>query len=790
MKNRVIVPDPSNLIVIHKTAAKPVVDPRNIARMDKNQKDLVMEGIDAGVDVSVYAKPEFGSDQMWEILHGLKKGIDVSPYADPKFDHDQMNRIREGIEAGIDVSQYAKTELNADQMYQIMVGLHDDIDVSMYAKPEFSSQQMEIIRRGLNWNKTHASMFNPGNPQRIDIDVEKYARPEISPTLMEVMFICESRRDMSDSLYDDWNNHPIMNESLMSQMNIEQKIAIMSGVQKGLDVSIYARPEFDAGQMIRIMGGLREGLDVSVYAKPHFNEKQMKQIMMGLQKNLDVSQYAKTFYTADTMEKMRKILLQEKIHPYITDMNPDQRAEVEKGIEAGIDISQYADPNFDHSQMKQIRMGLLKGLDVSVYAKPHVHVTLMMAALQAIENGVEPKSLEPYIDPRFSASQLELIGSGLKAGIDVSAYARPEFNWEQMREILIGMRDRPVVDVTPYLDPRFKAEQMKVIRYALESNEKGMEVDVDMIANPEYSRYLMEALYFLQTDIEGLQVDLNSFIEQWNNHPIFNDQFMSTTDWTKKKAIYEGLNAGVDITIYANPIIHNIESQMILNALKEGLDIVPYVYRNEWSLREIIKEMRREKAMRSLSDNTMTGDERLQEMGISRVLDIIAERADNAIRRIMGENSVRVVLPGEQGGGAVLYRPVRAGFAVNVRLAFPEAVGMVDNQVGMTAEEFNRKMDLMKDATEYDIKDLMRSKGGNLDERRSNDEQMLFTLPGHEEYVERMIQRNSEMEGTQSSANRKNTRKSGRSVMMPDHSNLINLPNIRRDGGNTGDSKK
>lgn len=49
-----------------------------------------------------------------------------------------MHEIRYGLTEGIDVSIYASPEFNAKQMQQIRYGLETRIDVSIYAKPEFN----------------------------------------------------------------------------------------------------------------------------------------------------------------------------------------------------------------------------------------------------------------------------------------------------------------------------------------------------------------------------------------------------------------------------------------------------------------------------------------------------------------------------------------------------------------------------------------------------------------------------------------------------------------------------
>lgn len=51
---------------------------------------------------------------------------------------------------------------------------------------------------------------------------------------------------------------------------------------------------------------------------------------------------------------------------------PFQLYQIREGLEAGIDVSRYADPHFNWYQMEQIKLGLIDGLDVSVYAHPNI----------------------------------------------------------------------------------------------------------------------------------------------------------------------------------------------------------------------------------------------------------------------------------------------------------------------------------------------------------------------------------------------------------------------------------
>lgn len=62
-----------------------------------------------------------------------------------------------------------------------------------------------------------------------------------------------------------------------------QRLEILKGIKKDLDVSWYSNPAFNAYQMREIRKGLENKLNVEIYAKSEFNEDQMMVIRWGLQ---------------------------------------------------------------------------------------------------------------------------------------------------------------------------------------------------------------------------------------------------------------------------------------------------------------------------------------------------------------------------------------------------------------------------------------------------------------------------------------------------------------------------
>ena len=296
--------------------------------------------------MSIYENQKYNSDQLHEIEEGLRSGVDVSQYTTlnskgkPMFDCYQMRAIREGLEAGLDVSQYAKPEFSEYQMLKIREGLVAGVDVSLFAKPEFDGEQMEQIREGLV----------------AGIDVSAYANPKF-----------------------DW----------------KQMRQIRFGLEAGLDVSSYAKPEFNALEMSQIQEELIARADkIRAYTELGFNAEQTQELLEGLKSGVDVDVYAKPEYDWYRMHIIRErleegfpadyailasIVNEKQFTPEIENIlrshnfNNDQIYEIHQGIEAGLNVNSYIALNSDGTsfysadEMHQIRLSLEAGVDINEY---------------------------------------------------------------------------------------------------------------------------------------------------------------------------------------------------------------------------------------------------------------------------------------------------------------------------------------------------------------------------------------------------------------------------------------
>ena len=89
----------------------------------------------------------------------------------------------------------------------------------------------------------------------------------------------------------------------------------MNKEYNNLDIKSLVKTEwfnqFDEPQQNQILNGLKKNIDVSVYAKSDFNYLQMRYIRQGLEANLDVSVYAKSEYSWQKMRAVKVKMLKE-----------------------------------------------------------------------------------------------------------------------------------------------------------------------------------------------------------------------------------------------------------------------------------------------------------------------------------------------------------------------------------------------------------------------------------------------------------------------------------------------
>lgn len=120
------------------------------------------------------------------------------------------------------------------------------------------------------------------------------------------------------------------------------------------------------------------------YEKQGFDDWQLYEIRKGLENGVDVTKYTDLELSDEEMAKIRKELFQDNLEK-------DQVLEVEEkenSIDKNIDINNMNIDSFNIGQQKQIEWGLEAGIDVKEYADPKFHWNEM----EEIKKEIEEKS--------------------------------------------------------------------------------------------------------------------------------------------------------------------------------------------------------------------------------------------------------------------------------------------------------------------------------------------------------------------------------------------------------------
>ena len=265
----------------------------------------------------------------------------------------------------------------------------------------------------------------------------------------------------------------------MSHFGIDQQQEIKDGLQAGLDVSVYAKPEFYAIQMRQIRLGLMAGLPVGIYASDKYDWFQMEEIRLGLEHGIDINKYADPSVPFDTMRQIRE------------------------GLEHGIDLS--AAGNLPAGELRELRVAACEDIDIRKYIKAGYEEEQLKQIRTALGEALD---IDPYINPAQRGASIREIALGLGKNLDVKTYADEQMNWQQMREIRLGLEEH--LPVEEYKSFMYTAKEMikhrlKLMQESHKSNDKNEETgkqydDFTLLTDGKQ----MEA--FIQVSAAGMKI--------------------------------------------------------------------------------------------------------------------------------------------------------------------------------------------------------------------------------------------------------------------------------------------
>lgn len=202
----------------------------------------------------------------------------------------------------------------------------------------------------------------------------------------------------------------------------------------------------NSDQRCQVIYGLEDNLSeeqISVYAKPEFNAPQMYEIRTGLCKLSpeQVNMYTDPTYTDDQMSMIKRGFSSYNL-----------------SIEQ---VSMYAKQEFSPMQMDPIISGLrhLSIEQVSVFASPEFSSAQMFMILDGFNDELSLEQVKVIANPKLDDGQMYEIKRGFNDGLSieqVSTYANPKLNYDQMRDIQNKFKEGlSINDINSYIKSEF-----------------------------------------------------------------------------------------------------------------------------------------------------------------------------------------------------------------------------------------------------------------------------------------------------------------------------------------------
>ena len=253
-----------------------------------------------------------------------------------------------------------------------------------------------------------------------------------------------------------------------TEFTTDQLKEIEEGRKAGIDVSVYENPGYLAIQMHEIRLGLLENLPVDIYAHPDFDWFQMEEIRKGMERKVDISKYADASIPFDVMRQIRKGLQAGVDLSGLKKLPAGILRQILKGMKAKVDILPYIKEGYEEEQLTQIRIALENGLpEIMDYISP----ILRGASIRQIRMGLDEKiDVSIYANPNYNWQQMRELRIGLREGLDVTPYRNQLYNWQQMQEIRLGLEENlPIKQYTSFM---YTAKTMHEKRLELLEKQK------------------------------------------------------------------------------------------------------------------------------------------------------------------------------------------------------------------------------------------------------------------------------------------------------------------------------
>lgn len=234
----------------------------------------------------------------------------------------------------------------------------------------------------------------------------------------------------------------------------------------------------------------------------------------------------------------------------------------------------YIHEGFTPDQISEIEEGMKAGIDVSVYARRDF---LAMQMRQIRKGLTDNLPMAAYAKPEYDWFQLEEIREGLSSYIDVKKYDSPEIPYDKMRQLRKGLEKG--IDLIPYLS--LDAGIIRQMRKALLSN-----VDIQIYVEDGYDEEQLEEIrlalqegldihQYVKKEFRG--ISLHEIVEGLRKNVDVSVYAKEEYTWRQMREIRLGQMSQIDVSFYTDPWYDYRQMQELRLGLEAGLDISNYV---------------------------------------------------------------------------------------------------------------------------------------------------------------------------------------------------------------------
>lgn len=214
-----------------------------------------------------------------------------------------------------------------------------------------------------------------------------------------------------------------------------------------------------------------------------FDYFQQQEIHKGLERNIDVSIFAKPELPYNIMHQLRKALEDgHDLTPYTT-YGVGVLHELRKAMKSGISLISYVEEGYDSDQLLAIRHAMKKNIDIA----PYLDISYHGACIHEIAIGLEHHiDVTPYAKTCYTWRKMKEIRLGIEQRLDITNYSNPLYSYWQMHEIRLGLVEG--IDVSYYNSLMYTAKEMRKRRLWLLKHQKSHMATDDMtiICNDDY----------------------------------------------------------------------------------------------------------------------------------------------------------------------------------------------------------------------------------------------------------------------------------------------------------------